>query len=96
MIDNTLPSLSREFLRRSLAQERPKQASVTIKNGDFRLRTAVIAKIDLYRRWGDKDRRAPWWSARPAFATLQATEGPLPAPPMDGENAPYLSRTLKV
>jgi len=40
MIDNIitntmLPALSREFLRRSLAKEEPKQAQVTIENGDF-------------------------------------------------------------
>ena len=40
MIDNIitntmLPALSREFLRRSLAKEEPKEAQVKIENGDF-------------------------------------------------------------
>jgi type VI secretion system protein VasG len=40
MIDNIitntmLPSLSREFLKRSLAREEPKEAKVTIENEDF-------------------------------------------------------------
>jgi type VI secretion system protein VasG len=36
IITNTmLPALSREFLKRSLAKEEPKQAKVTIENGDF-------------------------------------------------------------
>ena len=40
MIDNIitntlLPALSREFLKRSLAKEEPKEARVTIENGDF-------------------------------------------------------------
>jgi type VI secretion system protein VasG len=40
MIDNIitntlLPALSREFLTRSLAKERPKEARVTIENGAF-------------------------------------------------------------
>ena len=40
MIDNIitntlLPALSREFLKRSLAKEEPKEAKVTIDNGDF-------------------------------------------------------------
>ena len=40
MIDNIitntmLPALSREFLRRSLAKEEPRQAQVMIENGDF-------------------------------------------------------------
>ena len=30
-----LPALSREFLKRSLAKEEPKEAKVTIENGDF-------------------------------------------------------------
>jgi len=30
-----LPALSREFLRRSLAKEEPKEAQVKIENGDF-------------------------------------------------------------
>jgi type VI secretion system protein VasG len=36
IITNTmLPALSREFLKRSLAKEEPKEAKVTIENGDF-------------------------------------------------------------
>jgi type VI secretion system protein VasG len=36
IITNTmLPALSREFLSRSLAKEVPKEARVTIENGDF-------------------------------------------------------------
>ena len=40
MIDNIitntlLPALSREFLKRSLAKEEPKEAKVTIENGEF-------------------------------------------------------------
>jgi len=40
MIDNIitntmLPALSREFLRRSLAKEEPKQAQVTVANDEF-------------------------------------------------------------
>jgi type VI secretion system protein VasG len=40
MIDNIitntmLPALSREFLRRSLAKEEPKEARVTVEGGDF-------------------------------------------------------------
>src|SRR5262249_26226957 len=40
MIDNIitntlLPALSREFLKRSLAKEQPKEARVTVENGDF-------------------------------------------------------------
>jgi len=36
IITNTLlPALSREFLKRSLAREPVKQASVMIENGDF-------------------------------------------------------------
>jgi type VI secretion system protein VasG len=36
IITNTmLPALSREFLKRSLAKEEPKEATVTIENGDF-------------------------------------------------------------
>jgi type VI secretion system protein VasG len=40
MIDNIitntlLPALSREFLKRSLAKEEPKEARVTIENGEF-------------------------------------------------------------
>jgi type VI secretion system protein VasG len=30
-----LPALSREFLKRALAKEEPKEAKVTIENGDF-------------------------------------------------------------
>jgi type VI secretion system protein VasG len=45
MIDNIitntlLPALSREFLKRSLAKEEPKEANVTIENGDFSYRWA--------------------------------------------------------
>jgi type VI secretion system protein VasG len=37
IITNTmLPALSREFLKRSLAREAPKQARVAVENGDFR------------------------------------------------------------
>jgi type VI secretion system protein VasG len=36
IITNTLlPELSREFLKRSLAKEEPKQARVSIENGNF-------------------------------------------------------------
>jgi type VI secretion system protein VasG len=36
IITNTLlPELSREFLKRSLAKEEPKQAKVSIENGNF-------------------------------------------------------------
>jgi type VI secretion system protein VasG len=36
IITNTLlPSLSREFLKRALAKEEPKEARVSIENNDF-------------------------------------------------------------
>jgi type VI secretion system protein VasG len=36
IITNTLlPALSREFLKRSLAKEQPKEARVTVENGEF-------------------------------------------------------------
>jgi type VI secretion system protein VasG len=36
IITNTLlPALSREFLKRSIAKEEPKEAKVTIENGNF-------------------------------------------------------------